>query len=62
MSLMLILSIAAKEKCHVVTADVAGAYQNAEMDDFILAKFKGRALNIMCKVNSEYTNSLFIYF
>ena len=54
-SLMLILLIAAKEKHHVVTANVAGAYLNAKMDDFVLVKFKGRALNIMCQVNPEYT-------
>ena len=32
MSLMLIMPVAAKEKRHVVTADVARAYLNAEMD------------------------------
>ena len=52
---MLLLSIASKEKHHVVTADIAGAYLNAEMDDFVLVKFKGPALNIMYKVNPEYT-------
>ena len=55
MLLMLVMSISAKEKQHIVTADEAGAYLNAEMDDFILVTFKRRALNIMCKVNPEYT-------
>ena len=49
------MSIAAKEKQHVMTADVAGAYLSAEMDDFVMVKFKGWALDIMCKVNQEYT-------
>ena len=53
--LMLIMSKVAKEKCHVVTANVAEAYLNAEMDDFVPVKFKGQALDIMCKANPEYT-------
>ena len=53
--LMLTLSIAAKEKQHVATVNVTRAYLNAEMDDFFMVKFIGRALDIMCKVNPEYT-------
>merc|ERR1712137_162364 len=45
-SLMVIAAIAAKEKRDVATADVAGAYLNAEMDEFVLVKFTGRALEI----------------
>ena len=38
--LMLLTSIAAKEKCHIVTVGVAGTYLSAEMDDFLLMQFK----------------------
>ena len=54
--LVLTLSIAAKDKHHVVAADVARVYLNAKMDDFVLVKFKGRALDIMCKINPKYNN------
>ena len=53
-SLMLMMSIAAKEKRKVATADVAGAYLHADMDDFVLVKFTGSALKLMCKVNPAY--------
>ena len=53
-SLMLIMSVAAKERRKVATADVAGAYLHADMDDFVLVKFTGTALDLMCKVNPEY--------
>ena len=38
----------------VVTADVAGAYLNADMDCFTLLKLTGEAVDIMCKVKSKY--------
>ena len=38
-----------------MTVEVAGNYLHAEMDDFVLVKFKGQTLDIMCKVNPEYT-------
>mmetsp|Transcript_5587 Transcript_5587/g.8159 ORF Transcript_5587/g.8159 Transcript_5587/m.8159 type:complete len:310 (+) Transcript_5587:361-1290(+) len=52
--LMQIMSVAAKERRKVATADVAGAYLHADMDDFVLVKFTGTALDMMCKVNPEY--------
>ena len=51
---MVIAAIAAKEKRDVATADVAGAYLNAEMDEFVLVKFTGRALEIICEVNPSF--------
>jgi len=55
-SLMLMMSIAAKEGRKIATADVAGAYLHADMDDYVLVKFTGTALDLMCKVNPKYEN------
>ena len=53
-SLMLSLMIDALEQRDVATADVAGAYLHAEMDEFVLIKLTGDAVNIMCKANKKY--------
>ena len=53
-SLMPMMSIAAKERRKVAMADVAGAYLHADKGDFVLVKFTGSALDLMCKVNPKY--------
>ncbi len=53
-ALMLSLMIDAKEGCNVAMADVAGAYLKVDMDDFVIMKFTGKAVRIMCKMNSDY--------
>ena len=40
----------------VATADVAGAYLNTEMDDFVLMKLIGEDAQIMCDVNPSYAD------
>ena len=55
-ALMLSIMIDALEGRDVATADVAGAYLNAEMDDFVILKMTGSDLGILCQVNPEYNN------
>ena len=53
-ALMLSILIDAWGKYDVATADVVGAYLNADMPDFVQMKLEGDAVNIMCKVNPAY--------
>ena len=53
-ALMLSLIIDAFEGRDVATADVVGAYLLADMDDFVLIKLTGDAVDIMCKANGKY--------
>ena len=53
-SLMLSLLIDAEEKRDVATADVVGAYLMADMEDKVIVKMTGDAVDIMCKVNKNY--------
>ena len=53
-ALMLSLMIDAKEKRNVATADVVGAYLKANMKDFVIMKFTGKAVRMMCEMNSDY--------
>jgi hypothetical protein len=51
---MMSILIDAKERRDVATADVAGAYLHAEMEDVTLLKMEGESVNIMCDVSPEY--------
>jgi hypothetical protein len=51
---MMWILIEAKERMYVATADVAGAYLHAEMEDFALLKMEGEPAGIMCDVSQEY--------
>jgi hypothetical protein len=53
---MLSIMIDAREGRDVATADVAGAYLNADMNDFVILKMTGSDLDILCQVNPEYNN------
>jgi hypothetical protein len=53
-ALMLSLMIDALEQRDVATADVTGAYLHADMDDFVVIKLTGDAVDIMCKANNKY--------
>jgi hypothetical protein len=53
-ALMLSLLIDAHEQRDVATADVAGAYLHAEMEDFTLLKMEGESVDIMCDVCEDY--------
>jgi hypothetical protein len=53
-ALMISLMIDAKERRDVATADVEGAYLHADMEDFVLLKLVGEAVDIICQVNPKY--------
>ena len=55
-ALMLSIMIDAHEGRDVATADVAGAYLKADMDDFVVMKFTGESVDILCNMNPEHTN------
>ena len=51
---MLTLVVEAKEHRCVATGDVPGAYLHAYMKDFILIKFTGHSVDILCNTNPAY--------
>ena len=53
-ALMLSIIIEAFENRDVATADVAGAYLKASMDDFVVMKFVGTSVKILCKLNPNH--------
>lgn len=53
-ALILSVIVDAHEKRDVATADIAGAYLKADMDDFVLMKFTGQSVEIMCEMNPKY--------
>ena len=53
-SLMTTLIIDAIEERDVATADVVGAYLNANMDDFVLVKLTGDEVDLLCSLNKSY--------
>jgi Reverse transcriptase (RNA-dependent DNA polymerase) len=53
-ALLLTILIDAKERRDVATADVVGAYLNADMDQFTLMKLTGEAVDIRVNVNQSY--------
>ena len=54
-ALLLSIIIDAYEKRDVATADVVGAYLKAYMDDFVIMKFTGESVDILCKLNPSHT-------
>jgi len=59
-ALMISLMIDAKERRDVATADVEGAYLHVDMEEFVLLKLVGEAVEIMCQVNPKYENFVVI--
>ena len=53
-ALMLTILIDAHEGRDVATADIAGAYLNADMDDFVVMKFEGHEVDILCQLNPTH--------
>ena len=53
---MILLMSDAKECRDVATANVDGAYLHADMEDFVLLKLVGEAVDIMCQENPKYEN------
>ena len=54
LALMLTIIIDAYERRDVATADVAGAYLKAYMDDYVLIKFTGQSVDILLKMEPAY--------
>ena len=54
-ALFLTILIDAYEKRDVGTADVAGAYLKALMDNYVLMKFSGDSVDILCRMNPDHT-------
>ena len=53
-ALLLSIIIDAHEGRDVATADVAGAYLKAYMTDFVIMKFTGESVDILCEMNPEH--------
>ena len=53
-AILLTLVIDALERRDVATADVAGAYLNANMEDYVLMRLTGDDVSLMCDVNPTY--------
>jgi hypothetical protein len=54
-SLFLSLLIDAREGRDVATADIAGAYLNADMDEFVVLRLTGEDVTLMCQVSPEFS-------
>jgi Reverse transcriptase (RNA-dependent DNA polymerase) len=54
-ALMISLMIDSFEQRDKATADVPGAYLNADMDAFVLLKLTWDTVSIMCQVNNKYS-------
>jgi hypothetical protein len=52
-SLMLSCAIDAKEKRAIITADILGAFMQADMDDTVHMKIVGPMVDLLVKVNAE---------
>jgi hypothetical protein len=53
-ALLLTILMDAYESRDVATADIAGAYLNAFMKDYVLMKFTGESVDILCTLNPKY--------
>ena len=53
-ALMLSFLIDAYERRDVATTDVAGAYLKAFMKDFVIMKFTGKSVTLLCKLNPSH--------
>ena len=53
-ALMLSMIIEAYEGRDVATADIAGAYLKAYMKDFVLMKFTGETVRVLCEMNPRH--------
>ena len=53
-ALMLSIILEAYEGRNVATADVVGAYLKAYMDDFVIMKFIGASVRLLCIINPDY--------
>ena len=59
-ALMLSILVDAHEGRDVATADVAGAFLKADMDDFVLLRFEGQEVDILCELNPSHKDHVII--
>ena len=52
--LMALLTASSAEKRKIISWDVEGAYLLADQDDFVLVKFTGESVDVLCQVNEGY--------
>ena len=52
--LMLSIIVDGHEKRDVGTTDVAGAYLKAKLHDFVIMKFVGETVDLLCELNEKY--------
>ena len=57
-STIALLTISAHEKRCVATADIAGAYLNADMDEEVYVRFTGSMMELLCEICPEYKELL----
>ena len=53
-SLMALLTVSAAERRKIISWDVEGAYLLADQDDFVMVKFTGESVEVLCNVDNEY--------
>ena len=53
-SLMALLTVSAAERRKIISWDVEGAYLLADQDDFVVVKFTGESVDVLCDVDSGY--------
>ena len=52
--LMALLTVSATERRKIISWDVEGAYLLADQDDYVLVKFTGESVNVLCDVDNSY--------
>ena len=53
-SLFALLTVSAAERRKIISWDVEGAYLLADQDDFVLVKFTGESVDVLCQVDVGY--------
>ena len=52
-ALMMIILTAPHKDCEVLVAEIVGAYLNADMEDFVVMKFRDRMVDCMVQANPK---------
>lgn len=59
-ALLLSLMLDAKEERDVATTNVGSAFLHSDMEDFVILKMVGNAVDILCNVNPEFKKYVII--
>ena len=51
---MALLTVSSAERRKIISWDVEGAYLLADQDDFVIVKFTGESVDVLCNVDEEY--------